>query len=166
METQNKDLMRYMDKRHCDQAQEYTERVLGVLGKNRDPKGGPTGARLRNASQGSNGMDLEQFGDTFMNRPIASANMSMKHTLSPVQVRQSISPKSDARLNSMLQSKEQDDRRMHDKLPQLMDELYGRPQARPVTNSNTQMLREANFILQKMESLHDKEPRQPRYQPR
>lgn len=53
---------------------------------------------------------------------------------------------------------------MVEKLPHLMDELYGSGKARPVTNSNTQMLKEANFILQKLESIHD-QPRQPRHNP-
>ena len=43
------------------------------------------------------------------------------------------------------------------KLPKLIDELYGGDsKSRPNTTSNFQLMKEANFIIQRLEKIHDR----------
>ena len=65
----------------------------------------------------------------------------------------SLSAASEARYLSLLNGKAENQSNMLKKLPHLLDELYGANRnGRPTLQSNTQLIKEANFILQKLEN--------------
>lgn len=124
-----------MDQQNYSEAQSYTDKVLQVLQRKREVKGGPLGASLRqplnsNIMQNSPGREAIFMSEgTFQRRepPVNYLSDPRDKSRNSQKSKQSLSPSSDVRLGNFIRRERLHEQSQISKLPNMIEDLYGRP---------------------------------------